>query len=243
MNGRAAPAWSAGIDGCRAGWFFIALDDDGAFRHGLAARFGEAIGALGPAGLVLVDIPIGLPGAARPARDCDVAARRAISPRGATIFPAPSRAALGAKDYATACAANQEETGRGISRQCWNIVPKIREVDDFLRRVNGRPPIREMHPEVAFWALNGGAPLLTKKKSRAGLEERLAVLSRHFPAAHPCYRDCVASYRRQDVARDDIVDAMAGAVTARLAPRLATFPERPARDGAGLPMEIVYARP
>lgn len=243
MTDRAGQVSAAGIDGCRAGWFFIVLNQRGEFRHGLATRFEEAIGAVREAGLVLVDIPIGLPGAARPARDCDVAARRAISPRGSTIFPAPSRPALEAPDYAAACVANQEETGRRISRQCWGIVPKIREVDGFLRGATKHPPIREMHPEVAFWALNDQSPLLTKKKSRAGLEERLAVLERYCPEARACFSDCEAAYRRKDVARDDVVDAMVGAVTASLMPRLATFPERPARDGEGLPMEIVYARP
>lgn len=243
MTGWAGRGIAAGIDGCRAGWFFVGLDERGSFRHGLAARFEEAINALRQAGLVLVDIPIGLPGAGRPARDCDVAARRAISPRGSTIFPAPSRAALDAPDYAGACAANRSETGRGISRQCWNIVPKIHEVDRFLQRADGHPPIREMHPEVAFWALNGGVPLMTKKKSRDGLEERLAVLGRYWPEVRAGFAACEAAYRRKDVARDDIVDAMVGAVTARLRPGLATFPERPARDAAGLPMEIVYARP
>ena len=106
MTGRAGQGSAAGIDGCRAGWFFVALDERGGLRHGLAARFDEAIEALRRTRLVLVDIPIGLPGAGRPARDCDVAARRAISPRGSTIFPAPSRAALDAPDYAGACAAN-----------------------------------------------------------------------------------------------------------------------------------------
>jgi predicted RNase H-like nuclease len=237
-----APGFDAGVDGCRAGWFFVALDGRGAFHHGLAACFVAAVDALRRAGLVLVDIPIGLPGAGRPARACDVAARRAIAPRGSTIFPAPARAALDAEDYADACALNHGATGRGISRQCWNIVPKIREVDRYLRRATGHPPIREMHPEVAFWALNGSRPLLTSKKSRAGLEERLAVLARHCPETRDCFSDCEAAYRRKDVARDDIVDALAGAVTAGLRPGLATFPERPALDGTGLPMEIVYAR-
>ncbi len=190
---------------------------------------------------MLVDIPIGLPDAACTSRLCDVAARRAIAPRGSTIFPAPSRAALDEPDYATACAANERETGRRISRQCWGIVPKIREVDRYLRRGACAPPIREMHPEVAFWALNGRRPLLSSKKSRAGLEERLALLGGVFAGAEACFTACEAAYRRRDVARDDIVDAMAGAVTAGFGPRLATFPERPVRDAAGLPMEIVYA--
>jgi predicted RNase H-like nuclease len=236
-----APA--AGIDGCRAGWFYVELDATGGSRHGVASSFAGTIGELRRANLVLVDIPIGLPGAGLQARECDMAARQAISPRGSTIFPAPSRAALDAKDYAAACAANQDETGRRISRQCWNIVPKIREADRYLRRATGHPPIREMHPEVAFWALNGGKPLMTRKKSRVGLEERLAVLERYLPDARAVFADCEAAYRRKDVARDDIVDAMAGAVTGTLRPALATFPARPARDGAGLPMEIVYARP
>ena len=240
VDRRASPL-VAGIDGCPAGWLYVAIDGSGDFRFEAVRRFGQAIEALGNADLVLVDIPIGLPGKGQRARNCDVEARRAISPRGSTLFPAPARAATVASSYEEACAANRRELGVGLSRQCWGIVPKIREVDRFMRRPVSRPPVREMHPEVAFWSLNGNRPLLESKKSVAGLGARLAILADYFEGAEDCFAACESAFRRRDVARDDIVDAMAGAVTALQAPRLSTFPARPELDSAGLAMEIVYA--
>ena len=91
--------------------------------------------------------------------------------------------------------------------------------------------------------MNGGTVLTEPKKTAAGLESRLAVLSRHFPAARDAFERCRAATLRRDVARDDIVDALAGAVTACLAPGLSRFPAEPPRDEQGLPMEIVFADP
>lgn len=231
----------AGIDGCRSGWLYVAIDGSGEFRFGAVRRFNQAIHALRDAKLVLVDIPLGLPGKGQRARHCDVEARRAIAPRGSTIFPAPSRLATLATSYEAACEVNRNELGVGISRQCWGIVPKIREVDRFMRDSGDRPAVREMHPEVAFWALNHGRPLLESKKSAEGLRARLALLEKRFAGAEACFAACESAFRRKDVARDDIVDAMAGAVTALWSPRLSTFPSRPEVDSVGMPMEIVYA--
>ncbi len=101
--------------------------------------------------------------------------------------------------------------------------------------------VREMHPEVAFWALNARKNMQYSKKKPEGAEERLEVLARFFPSARDCYEDALNTFKRKDVARDDILDAMVGAVTAMQSPRIATFPESPARDEEGLAMEMVYA--
>ena len=98
-----------------------------------------------------------------------------------------------------------------------------------------------MHPEVAFWAFNGQSSLTHGKKKAAGSEERLNVLSRLFPQAEDCYEEALNTYRRKDVARDDILDAMVGAVTAIQYPNIKTLPSYPLVDETGLAMEIVYA--
>lgn len=234
---------AAGVDGCRAGWLCAAIDDAGDCSFVLERSFRRLISALGEASLVLVDMPIGLPLPGQSGRECDALARSAIAPRGSTVFAPPGRAALAAPTYESACRANQQEHGRKISLQSWNIAPKIDEVDRFLRGDAVRPPIREMHPELAFWALNGREALRTRKKSPAGVEARLTVLSRHFPPARASYERCLAATARRDVARDDIIDALVGAVTARRAPALESFPALPPRDAFGLPMEIVFADP
>jgi predicted RNase H-like nuclease len=230
-----------GIDGCPDGWFFVAIGRDDAFQFDTRERFAELADLLGRARLTLVDIPIGLCSDERQERLCDKAARRATAPRGATVFPAPARGALGLGSYAEGSAENFRLTGRRLSRQSWAIAPKIAQVDAWLRRRPAAGRIREMHPEVAFWALNDKVPLLSRKKTKEGLAERLAVLSRHCAPAEDCYQAARRKFRRREVHDDDIVDALAGAVTARFDGQLATLPEQPARDAHGLPMEIVYA--
>jgi predicted RNase H-like nuclease len=241
--GRRNRGAGVGVDGCRAGWLYAAIDADDDCRFGVLQSFEKVIASLHEPQLVLVDIPIGLPSPGQSGRQCDRLARRAIGPRGSSVFTPPGRAAIEAPAYEAACLANQRLHGQKISLQSWNIAPKIGEVDHFLRNTVSPPAIREMHPEVAFWALNGRVPLPESKKSAAGLDARLDVLERHFRPARECYERCLAATARADVARDDIVDALVGAVTAIRAPRLACFPGQPPRDEFGLSMEIVFADP
>ena len=230
-----------GIDGCRAGWFFVGIGADGNYQFGVLEAFSKVSLFADRAKLVLVDIPIGLISSKDPGRLCDVAARKLIQPRGSSVFPAPSRPALGASTYEEGCEANYRAVGRKLSKQTWAIVPKIREVDEYLGAATGQGKIREMHPEVAFWAFNGQSSLTHGKKKAAGAEERLNVLSRLFPAAEDCYEEALSTYKRKDVARDDILDAMVGAVTAMQFPNINTLPSSPLVDETGLAMEIVYA--
>ena len=108
-------------------------------------------------------------------------------------------------------------------------------VDDLLRaRPDLRPVLHEAHPELAFARLNGGRPVLSKKREPAGRAERLRLLE---AAGFPCPVDRLAG-----AARDDILDAIAVCRTAQLiaegkALRLGA-PD--ARDAAGLPMAIWY---
>lgn len=230
-----------GIDGCKAGWFFIEIGDDGHFQFGVLNRFDQIKTFENRTKLILVDVPIGLLDKGRLERKCDTEARQAISPRGSTVFPSPARQALAMDSYATASEQNFRSLGRRLSRQSFAIIPKIREVDDFIQQHDGDLVIREMHPEVAFWALNFKRPLLTRKKSKEGIEDRLALLSRHYDQARDCFEEARKLFKRSEVANDDIVDAMVGAVTARYPDYLKTLPANPARDECGLPMEMVYA--
>jgi len=231
-----------GLDGCRAGWFFVGIGADGNYQFGVLDAFSDISLFHDRAKLILVDIPIGLISSGSPGRLCDVAARKLIKPRGSSVFPAPSRPALGKSTYAEGSEANYLAVGRKLSKQTWGIVPKIREVDEYLGAATGQGKIREMHPEVAFWAFNGQLSLTHGKKKAAGPEERLSVLSRLFPPAEDCYEEALNTYKRKDVARDDILDAMVGAVTAMQFPNIKTLPPSPLVDETGLAMEIVYAQ-
>ena len=61
------------------------------------------------------------------------------------------------------------------------------------------------------------------------------------------YNGLADSFPRNRVAKDDILDALAAAVTGWLAGsgrgKLATLPSEPPKDAKGLPMEMVYWQP
>jgi len=229
-----------GIDGCRAGWFYAGIDADGAFSFGVLPKISQVSALLGAAELVLVDIPIGLPSETAPLRECETLARSVLQGRRSSVFSVPARSVLSMPGYEAANAENRRVLGVGLSRQSWNIVPKIREADRFLRRSKD-DRFHEMHPEVAFWALNDKMPMRYNKKKPHGLDERLAVLERHFAPSAACFEAARRAFLKGDVASDDIVDAMAGAVTAMHGPALKSFPAEPVTDDEGLEMKMVYA--
>jgi len=153
----------------------------------------------------------------------------------------PCRSAIYVATYQEACQINRRLTGRCLSRQTWNIVPKIREVDEFLAaNPQAQAVIRETHPEVCFWAF-AGHPMAYNKKTAAGFAERKSVLKAIYPDTDDIIKAALVTYKGISVARDDILDALAAAVTALLGDaRLVSLPEEPERDARGLPMEIVY---
>jgi predicted RNase H-like nuclease len=77
-----------------------------------------------------VDMPIGLSDAAP--RACDVAARKFLGRGASSVFSAPPRAILQCADYRAALALARSTTGRGITKQTFNITPKVAELDRLI---------------------------------------------------------------------------------------------------------------
>lgn len=231
-----------GVDGCRAGWFAISIRQRDAWKADVFSDAATLWQAHSDAHQILLDIPIGLPWRGGPVRGCDHEARRLLGQgRGSSVFPAPSRAALDAKDYAEACRLNQGEVGKSLSQQCFNILAKIRQVDELLREhPSARDVVREVHPELCFWALNNHHATTYRKKDKSGFEERLRLLSRVFPLTQEIVTDALHRFKRKEVSSDDILDALVAAVTALQPGRLISIPSPPQRDATGLPMEMVY---
>jgi predicted RNase H-like nuclease len=231
-----------GVDGCRSGWFFVGKGE-GRTTLGVVDRLSKLIDMLPDSSAVFIDIPIGLHDSDGSARVCDRLARRLLGRiRGSSVFPAPLRAILDVDDYEAAVRYNRHLCGKGLSRQAFAIVPKVREVDELLRRCErARGMVREVHPELCFWAFAGGRPMVNRKKSRAGFEERMEVLESVLPRAREIAESALTQYKRREVARDDIADALVALATALSAPRaLQTLPANPPRDARGLPMEMVF---
>ena len=232
-----------GVDGCRKGWFYFALVPGQGPEWAVVEKIADLVAAADDSDRIFIDIPIGLP-SGEEGRLCDSEARRKLAPRRtSSVFPVPVRSALTAETYEEANEKNRKASGKGLPRQTYAIMPKIKEVDSLLRgSARARRSVREVHPEIGFWALAGGRPMRHSKKTGRGFDERLALLERFHPSTAKCFGDIRTGYRCWDLADDDILDAMAVAITASVDRRsLRTLPERPAEDSCGLPMEMVYA--
>jgi predicted RNase H-like nuclease len=233
-----------GVDGCRRGWLAVSLSRDGTSECRIFPDMASLWTAYRRAALILVDIPIGLPKAAND-RACDKAAREVLGPRRASVFPVPCRAAVYAPDYDAAIKINVRLTGKGIFRTTWNLIPRMRQVDEMLQADPGaRGVIREAHPELLFWGLNQKRPMASYKKDAAGEAERLEVLQRVYPGAKSHFLEIKKTLPPKSAAPDDLLDALAVAITGFLGgTRLQTLPPSPERDSMGLPMEMVYFIP
>lgn len=200
---------------------------------------------------ILIDIPIGLRESGK--RACDLAAKSELGGgRHASVFLTPTRAAVFAPDIETA-KARQEPADFGVQNQVWAIVPRIRELDVFLREFAAElreDQILEAHPELCFAGLNGGAPIEASKGTDEGKEARLAVLESVDPALVTTFEAAVETFTTPSYAptiaaskTDDILDALALAATAAQGVKnLERIPADPGHDPVlDRPIEIVYA--
>jgi len=188
--------------------------------------------------VIAIDIPIGL--LERGSRDCDREARQLLGPgRASSVFPAPIRPILDAKNYRDACEIRFQIEGKKISRQTWAIMPKIRDVDVALQQDDRfRASVREVHPEMCFYFLSGGKPLIYSKKATGGRRERFQLL-------HPIFGDWLglafADRSQLASAEDDILDAFVALWTAERiwTGKSSSIPAKPYTDRPGLRMEMV----
>ncbi len=238
------PDWIAGVDGCRGGWATVFVDRSGgqAPRFRVLETFQAILDSAEQPRIVAVDMPIGLPdqvGAG--GRGPEAAVRKHLGDRQSSVFSIPAREAVYASDYRTACsiALATSTPPRKVSKQGFMLFDKIREIDRLMTpRLADR--VFEVHPELAFWRLNGERAMALPKKVKGrpnpdGLAERRGVL---VEAGLP--PDFLDASLPRGVAADDFIDACACAMIAdRLAAGVAVpFPERPERDGKGLPVAI-----
>jgi predicted RNase H-like nuclease len=120
-----------------------------------------------------------------------------------------------------------------MSRQSYGLLRKIAEVDRLVSP-EAQDRIFETHPEVAF-AARMGHPWLSSKKTPAGRDERIGLLSASCPEV-----ERLARRRQRHLHVDDILDATMAAVVAarRHLGRARRLPDHPPRDSRGLRMEI-----
>jgi predicted RNase H-like nuclease len=212
-------------------------------RLRVAPRFVDVLSAPERPAVVAVDMPIGLPeriGAG--GRAAENAIRPLLGARQSSVFSVPSRQAVYAAGYREACRIAQatSDPPRKVSKQLFNIAPKIREVDEALRGSSDAARVFEVHPELAFWRLNGERALTEPKKVKSRPYEPGLALRRTLLIAAGLVNDAVNTPLPKGAAADDLLDALACATIARrlFAGTAQPFPDPPSCDKFGLPMAI-----
>ncbi|SKA36851.1 Predicted nuclease (RNAse H fold) [Enhydrobacter aerosaccus] len=222
----------AGADGCPTGWVVCRRDERGVLDIQVVKALADICEGLS---ILAVDMPFGLLDVPRRGgRDCEQAARKLLAGRASSVFPSPCRPALECGSYAEANAISKK-LGIGLTQQMFNILPKVREIDELLRQRPGlRTILHEAHPELAFARMNGGKPLPSKKRKPEGYADRRRLLVAHgFP---------VEIDRLPGAARDDILDAVACCRTAQLIAegKATCLGATDVRDRHGLAMNIWF---
>jgi predicted RNase H-like nuclease len=245
----------AGVDGCSGGWIAALADDD---LSNIALRQIKSIADLfaDPDDLscVAVDMPIGLPDQTGPrGRAPERLVRPLLGARQSSVFSIPSRAAVYAgvdpgepderKRYLRACdiARATSAEAKAVAKQGFHIFPKIVEIDLLLQgRRDLARRIFEVHPEVAFWQMNGAKPLAEPKKVKGkvwqpGIELRSRLLIR---AGIP--QPVVEMPLSRPAGRDDWIDALAALIVARRrrTGEAVSFPSPHEVDPLGIPIAI-----
>lgn len=232
----------AGVDGCKAGWAaaIVKATKNRQYLQRLfvMGNFAAVLSATADCKFVYVDIPIGLSENSEP-RKCDVAARQVLGKfLASSIFPAPVRQCFSTDDYKTACKISSKYADKRLSQQSFNIMDKIRQVDDLMTPEMQRR-VREVHPEISFWALNRCRAICKSKKTPEGQTKRHKLLKNIFAGLDKLLR----SADTKGYGIDDVYDALVAAYTAAQAvlKKVKTLPANPETDAKGLRMEIVYS--
>lgn len=234
----AVPEWKTpgisvgGVDGCKAGWVMVRRGRGGRFAPPVIA---PSLAALPETDIVVIDIPIGLPDSGR--RTCDLEARALLGARRNSVFTGVRRPLLTFANYPAANAWGKAD-GAGLTKQLWHILPKVRQVDDWITP-DRQQSFREGHPELAFTAA-AGRPMAHYKKTAEGEAERLGALAAFI--SRPVAEGWLAAAQGTGAARDDIVDALALCwSSARVALGInGQVPASPPVDSRGLAMAMVF---
>ena len=249
-----------GVDWAGCGWFSVGFVGDVEYTVRAFVEFEDLLTYYQGARLILVDIPIGLPpGPER--RECDAGARSFVGNRRSSVFTTPTRRTIaysrqhpddtaGIKCAELRHTAGSRDGPRSLSSQTIGIMRQIANVDDVLLAPNRPhvPQVREVHPEVLFRAMKG-AELRHPKKidskiNDIGIEERVTILTKLEPRTTAIREAARQKYSKKQVGDDDILDALAAAITAyRGHNNLQEVHGSGARDAHGLTMEMVYWMP
>jgi 8-oxo-dGTP diphosphatase len=228
-----------GVDGCKGGWIVASLKDKhlSVYKYASINEFVEEI----PFDVCLIDMIIGLQSKATDIRP-ETEARRELKNRASTMFAAPSRQAVYGSTKEERLAANAKALGKKFTSQTDAIIPKIRELDEFMQASpDMRNKILESHPEVCFGRMNGGV-LQSSKHTVEGVQDRVEILSEYLPQV--TYEWVHEQSKSIKCSADDITDAVCLAIVATMIinGESETIPKEPMADATGLLMKLTVPK-
>jgi predicted RNase H-like nuclease len=229
--------WLCGVDGFKEKWRAVLGNfDTGEVRLFDLPSEGTLNLSEKPA-IIAVDVPIGLPEVTLPGgRTCDRLARQLLGSRRGSVFSPIGRICLPMDDREKASRLSIKRGGIGIGVQSWGLKKKLLEIDRLMTPAK-QQIVREVHPEVSFYEMNGGHPVIQSKKTLDGERRRVSALTHAgFPETFLAPLSTLRS------GRDDFLDACAALWTADriyrgIAKRI-PHTEEAEFDGRGLDMAI-----
>jgi predicted RNase H-like nuclease len=240
----------AGVDWAGGKWLAIVLEDGVPVEYPRTEHLSSIWKSDWNFDRILIDVPIGLPHdeeTLEKRETLDSIARSATG-RPGSVFPAPSRGACKAAkadaDYEPVAEQNQDDIGKGLSKQSYHIAAAIGEIDSFLRDNEAASEVViESHPEVCFRGLLG-EQLTHSKKTAQGIGERLKALDGHLEDPSGAFGDICRELDEEsgDIDVDDVIDALALAVVASYPEEKLKFlpHNKEYQDGVGIPMRMAY---
>ncbi len=225
-----------GVDGCKGGWI-ASVYDRGSFEIKKYSSVEELVEANKNYDELLIDMVIGLQSNKNEVRP-DNAARALIPGRTSTIFAVPARQAVYADKREQIREANKNALGKDLPAQAIAIIPKMRELDEFLQNnPTHKNKLKESHPEVCFSRLNGSV-VMSRKADGEGITERVGIIKQYMPEITEEYIYQEAKQFKCNA--DDIVDSIVLCITANLAAQGKTdvIPKTVQEDVTGLKMQM-----
>ena len=197
-----------GLDGASSGW--IASIGSSRNKRLSTIKFSEELDKLlldYPDSVVVIDMPIEL-NEKNYFRECDVLAKKYLGKEfQSSIFIPPLKRVLRCTTYQDANELSKKITGKGLSKQSWNLKSKISEVQEISKLSN---KIYEGHPECSFKMLKNETRK-AKKKSVSGIFERLDLLKR---AGLDPLSASLKLENNSSIRIDDVLDSMVLFITA-----------------------------
>ncbi len=215
-----------GVDAWRGGWVAVVLEDGLVSATRPAATLDQITDGNPDAAAIGVDMPLGL--VERGWREADRLGAARLGAHRSRLFMVPPRAVWEAATHEEAVLRCRQLTDppAGCSRQAWGLREKLLPANELWTRLPGR--LFEVHPEISFAELNGGAPVAPSKKTWNGQMTRRALLARAGISLPDNLADA------GNVPPDDILDAAAVAWSAhRIASGQASSLPQPPQAGSG----------